>query len=686
MKINPAPSTLVNHSVPTITSRVDPEGARRIMEMLINLYSDQRLAVAREYVSNAVDATRAAGSTDAVVVTTPTRNEPNLIVTDRGIGMSFAELEAAFLAFAASTKRNSNDMVGGLGVGAKSAWTLTEAFLIDTVKDGKQTTVRAARNLEHQVLLSDAPSQEPNGTTVIIPVQVDNGPYGSNTESAWKTVIQEVARAHDPGAVKVDGRVVESIAAGPRIGPVLCCKPRNSWSDRFLIRSGGTLFDAGNDIANVIQRTTQLSACVVELPIGSFDHTPSRESVIATERTKQAVNTALSQFKRDFDALKQRISLLAGSDIAAAIKLRADSLGTVGNAQLLPIPYKLTAPAGSAWLHSSRNSSRASWTRSESDTDFEFDPLSMSTELSRTIVVSEVPRGKVLSQFARFLRDNHSSVNRIVTVPENQTALTLTVRIKSNNQATSQTMSISGKTSGIAAHYTFDNWQKSLASCRSSRGPIRGYEVAISRGNGTYYTDNLSAADIVALGLPVIYKEDSEYVSYHYKATAEPSVTVYLGNRKVAPLLRAIPTAMTPEEWRKQRADALTSNLSPAEVLAVVYNSSRCSDYRAAFNVAARAALTTSLVGLAGITNGYSQHAKHPKHALLTQVASLVDQAKRTTVKLDDSLTYTMPAEFEAIEKLHNKLVKAYPLLRHVKKDERHYVDYVIHTPPIGGA
>lgn len=685
MKINPTPSTLVNHSVPTITSRVDPEGARRIMEMLVNLYSDQRLAVAREYVSNAVDATRAAGSTDPVVVTTPTRSEPNLIVTDRGVGMSFAEVEAAFLAFAASTKRNSNDMIGGLGVGAKSAWTLAEAFLIDTVKDGKQTTVRAARNLEHQVLLSDEPSQEPNGTTVIIPVQVDNSPYGSNTENAWNVVVQEVARAHDPGAVKVDGRVVASIAAGPRIGPVLCCKPRNSWSERWLIRSGGTLFEAGSDISNVIQRATQLSACVVELPIGSFDHTPSRESVIATERTKQAVNTALGQFKRDYDALRQRISLLARTDIAAAIKLRTESLGTVGNYQLLPIPYKLTAPAGSAWLHSSKNSSRASWTRSESDTDFEFDPLNMSTELSRTIVVSEVPRGKVLSQFARFLRDNHSSVNRVVTIPQYQTALTLTVRDKGNNQATSQTMSLSGKTSGIEAHYTFDNWQRSLAAGRSSRGPIRGYEVAIGRADGTYYSDSLSAVDIAALGLPVIYKENDEYISYHHKATAEPSVTVYLGNRKVGPLKNAIPTAMTPQEWREHRVATLTSNLSPAELLAVVYNSSRCSDWRAAFDVAARAALTTSLVGLAGITNGYSQHAKHPKHDLLTQIATLVDQAKRTTVKMEDSLTYSMEAQYEAIEKLHTKLTKAYPLLRSVKKDERHYVDYVIHTPPIGG-
>ena len=113
-----APSTLVvtpqNSSLATMTSRVDPEGARRMMEMMINLYADQRLAVVREYISNAVDATRVAGRTDPVMVTTPTLLEPNFIVTDRGVGMSTAEVEATFLAFAASTKRDSNELVGGL--------------------------------------------------------------------------------------------------------------------------------------------------------------------------------------------------------------------------------------------------------------------------------------------------------------------------------------------------------------------------------------------------------------------------------------------------------------------------------------------------------------------------------------------------------------------------------------------
>lgn len=176
MKPAPALSTLVvanaDTALPTMTSRVDPEGARRMMEMLVNLYADRRLAVVREYVANAVDATRDAGRTDPVAITSPSILEPNLIVTDRGTGMSVEEVEATFLAFAASTKRDSNEMVGGLGVGAKSAWAVTESFLVDTVKNGRRTLVRAARDLSHQVLLAGEPTDLPTGTTISIPVEV----------------------------------------------------------------------------------------------------------------------------------------------------------------------------------------------------------------------------------------------------------------------------------------------------------------------------------------------------------------------------------------------------------------------------------------------------------------------------------------------------------------------------------
>ena len=126
MRISPIESTLVaNTNLPTMTSRVNAEGARRLQEMVVNLYSDPKLAVVREAVSNACDSTRRAGSNIPVDVIAPSLLEPNLVVTDRGTGMSMAEVEDHFLAFASSSKRDTDDEIGGLGVGAKSPWAIS---------------------------------------------------------------------------------------------------------------------------------------------------------------------------------------------------------------------------------------------------------------------------------------------------------------------------------------------------------------------------------------------------------------------------------------------------------------------------------------------------------------------------------------------------------------------------------
>lgn len=101
-------------SLRTMRSKVSENGAARIASMVVNMYADPVSAVTREYIANAVDATIAAGSTKPVEVTVPTLMSPVLVVKDYGTGMDATALENAFLAFAESTKGDTNDQVGGL--------------------------------------------------------------------------------------------------------------------------------------------------------------------------------------------------------------------------------------------------------------------------------------------------------------------------------------------------------------------------------------------------------------------------------------------------------------------------------------------------------------------------------------------------------------------------------------------
>ncbi len=644
-----------------------------MMEMLVNLYADRRLAVAREYLSNAVDATRAAGSAEPVEVTTPTLVEPNLIVTDRGTGMSVAEVEATFLAFAASSKRDSNEMIGGLGVGAKSAWTLAESFLVDTVKGGLRTTVRAARNLEHQVLLAGVPSDLPDGTTIIVPVEV------AGHAEAWRRAVREVASAHDAGAVLVDGAPVDSLAGGPTwIGPVSCHRVDRPDHGAVMVRSGGTLFSSVPEVNRRVTQATKLPACVLELPIGSFDHTPSRESVIATERTLAAVDAALAKFQVAYDALAQKISRLAATDVAAAVKLRADTLCSGGTAATLPIPFRVGVPIGVGAWHVRALSGRSRWERIADSRDDVFEAVTARAEMGRTLVVTGVPAGRVLSRFATFLAEQHPMIRRLIAVPEGATTVALNV-FRPGNQLTGQTWQVGADTDGIAVRYTFEQWTAALAGRRGTRGPSKGYDCeVVDRDGGPRRDAVLSGPEIAALGLPVIYTEERPVRT----PSGQPaSVTVYLGSRrKSGPLLAAVPKAMTRGAWIERRFAAETARWSAEQLLAASYaaHRQRTTIYESAFEVAS-AALAASA-------------AEHPHRALLGRITTLVQAAKKVTEAQASMIAElsgctSAQAQQAKVVELYAELRQAYPLLNHLRhwdntETRGHYIEYVSHTPP----
>jgi len=667
-----APSTLVvtpqNSSLATMTSRVDPEGARRMMEMMINLYADQRLAVVREYISNAVDATRVAGRTDPVMVTTPTLLEPNFIVTDRGVGMSTDEVEATFLAFAASTKRDTNELVGGLGVGAKSAWALTESFLIDTVKDGKRTLVRAARDLQHQVLLAGDPTDLPTGTTISVPVEV------SNHTAEWNRVVAEVSSAHDTGAVMVDGKPVTSIAAGPaRIGPVVCRGGRTT----VMIRSGGTLFESVPAITNMVENATGLTTCVVELPIGSFDHTPSRESIVATDRTTAAVKAAMDQFEAAREELKQRIDALAAADVAAAVTLRHSVVGKVAPYTVLPIDLSLRFPGDiGAWAFHSAG--RGRWARiNEFDKD-EFAATGWNAEAGRTLVVTGVPAGRALRGVSTFVKENHSNIRRVVPMHDSCTQVELAVTTPKGD-LTGQTFLFDAAMVPESNRYTFEEWTAATAVQRKARGVSSGYFcIVISSDGADPALAELSGAEIAALNLPVCYMEGERPRCSSSKAS-KASVEVYLGKRKEGPLRAAVPDAMTRTEWRSVRLASLTAGWSRTDKLAVCARVSMRSDVRRRFTMAAAAGQRIAAEGREG-------------YDLLNRITTLLAAMKAVSddqIAAWESINTHDDARkpLTTIEELDGELKSAWPLLRHVssysdngRKDE--YVDYLACVPP----
>ncbi|MEN3225190.1 MULTISPECIES: ATP-binding protein [Mycolicibacterium] len=674
----PAPvSTLVTTgdataSAPTMASRVDPEGARRMMDILINLYADRRLAVVREYVSNAVDATRVAGSTTPVQVTSPTELEPNFIVTDAGIGMSAAEVEATFLAFAASTKRDSNDQIGGLGVGAKSALTVAESFLVDTIKDGRRTLVRAARDLTHQVLLADAPSDLPNGTTITVAVEV------AGQLDKWNTVIREVASAHPEGTVLVDGKPVASLSGGLRwVGPVGCLRA----GDRTVaVLSGGTLFDAVPEVVNQVLAATRLQAAVIELPIGSFDHTPSRESVVATERTLSAVDAALETFAQVYGDLEQEVATLALTDVHAAATLRASILGDVARADLLPVPFHAVVPAGSGVRQGSdkgRRTNRRRWKIAEAG-EVVFTALGAERVLKDVVVVTDVPARRGLRSFATLMAETHAEARWVVPIVEGSDRIDLPI-LGEGDTATGQVWPISADTPGVTV-YSFTEWLAATTTKRAPRSGLSGYETRmVATDGGPQTRQTLTGAEIAALGLPVWYIEGDCLPRHDSRLDSIVAVAVYLGRRKPGPLLAAVPEAQPYHQWARARFDTESAGWTDIERIAAA--------------VDAQPYWTGDKMRLALATDAVARIAPgHPLREMVVRLAEIETarralSAEHATVMARAAVLGVGSGALAEVRQMTTALNKAYPLLDHMRSnvsefDRRQFVDYIVHTPP----
>ena len=104
-----------------------------------NIYSDKITAVIREYSCNAYDAHIAAGKGDVPFeIHLPNSFEPWFSVEDFGTGLSHEAVLKLYTTYFSSTKNHSNELIGGLGLGSKSAFAYTDQFLITSKYNGEK--------------------------------------------------------------------------------------------------------------------------------------------------------------------------------------------------------------------------------------------------------------------------------------------------------------------------------------------------------------------------------------------------------------------------------------------------------------------------------------------------------------------------------------------------------------------
>jgi len=163
----------------SVSFGIKASGLHHVLGILRDqLYSNKILANVREYTTNAVDAHTEAGLINRPVeVTLPNRMSPYFKVRDFGFGLSDDDIHNVYAFYGESTKRNSNEMTGMLGIGSKSAFAYGDNFVINSFVDGKKNSYNAYID-DTQVgqisKLSSEDTDEERGIEIIVPVKSDD--------------------------------------------------------------------------------------------------------------------------------------------------------------------------------------------------------------------------------------------------------------------------------------------------------------------------------------------------------------------------------------------------------------------------------------------------------------------------------------------------------------------------------
>lgn len=273
----------------TVNMTLDAKAAVHFMSMLSDIYSDVKTAIVRELSTNAIDAQIEAGVSTPIEITTPTAMSPKLIIRDYGVGMDAEDIRNTYSKYGASTKRNSNDFNGVLGIGAKSPLAYGgKTFTVVGVKNKVKTSVvvgydpSAGGTME---IVDQSPTDEPNGVTITVPV--------NNRSDHWEfQTAADNFQKYAQYRVKVNGK--EKLKEGDLFGwngEKYCFRtvPRDNYG-----YNTPDVFVMGNVAYRIMPdgKPLQLDLhdqVIIYADMGEVDFTPSREDLNYNSYTRDAI-------------------------------------------------------------------------------------------------------------------------------------------------------------------------------------------------------------------------------------------------------------------------------------------------------------------------------------------------------------------------------------------------------------
>ena len=278
---------------------IDPKNIEFITTLLSsNLYSNPEKSFIREIVSNAWDSHVEAGTTDTPVIIRfkeITHSNWEITIRDFGIGLSPERFKEVYCNIGSSTKRESNELIGGFGIGKYSSLACTDTVFITSYYKGISylyVMVKSGNTITTN-LVSETPTKEKDG----VEVTIKNIPYIIPYMKALDSIV------FFPN-IYIDG--ISNIINKSKI------KRFNNFAvssvtliDKILL--GNVLYpcDTEKFIPEVREflYNIERSGIVVKFNIGELNITPNRENIIYTKDTINKITDRILAAKKELEDL-----------------------------------------------------------------------------------------------------------------------------------------------------------------------------------------------------------------------------------------------------------------------------------------------------------------------------------------------------------------------------------------------
>lgn len=289
---------------------IDPKNLEFITTLLSsNLYSDPEQSFIREIVSNAWDSHVEAGTTDTPVIIRFKRGTNNWEVTirDFGTGLSPERFQEVYCNIGSSTKRESNEFIGGFGIGKYSSLACTNTVYITSYYEGTAflyVMVKSGNTITTNLVMKK-PTEEKNGVEVTIKNIFNINPY----RNALRYIV------FFPN-VYVDG--IDNKINNTKLKRFNNFAVASELIDTKILL-GNVLYPCNDKLLSIeskdFLRNIESSGIVIKFNVGEISITPNRESIIYSsdtinkieDRIKAAeaeLNTMISnKFNKDYDNL-----------------------------------------------------------------------------------------------------------------------------------------------------------------------------------------------------------------------------------------------------------------------------------------------------------------------------------------------------------------------------------------------